>query len=124
MIQRALILWMAMTVCPGAFAHDSPEHEIEALTAKMAAVGKSANLLARRATEWRALGELNRAVNDWREAIKLEPRSIAFHSELAKVLIARGELPEALNAVDSALDLPESDGERARLWMIRAEVHE
>jgi tetratricopeptide (TPR) repeat protein len=124
MIKHTFIFWLAMSVCPAAFPHDSPEHEIETLTAKMAAAGKSADLLARRATEWRALGELNKAADDWREAITLEPRAIELHSELARVLIARGDLDEALNAVNSALDLPESDPERARLWMVRAEVHE
>ena len=42
-----------------ASAHDSPEHVIEILTARMEAVGKRPDLLWRRATEYRAINLLD-----------------------------------------------------------------
>ena len=50
-------------------AHDSPEHEIEALSKKIAASGAPAELLARRATEWRALGKYDEASQDLQKAL-------------------------------------------------------
>ena len=124
MIKRLFILCLALCAWHTAFAHDSPEHEIEALTAQMAVAGKSADLLARRATEWRALGELSKAANDLRAAILLSPRSTALLSELTKVLTLQGKLTDALKTVDFALEVAEHDADRAQLWMVRAEVHE
>ena len=66
-------------------AHDSPEHEIEALTSRMSKAGKTGSLLMRRATEFKALGELDKAAADLTEAISLEPKSPAAYAELGRV---------------------------------------
>ena len=53
-------------------AHDSPEHEIEVLTSRMSKAGKTGSLLMRRATEFKALGELDKAAEIENSVYNLE----------------------------------------------------
>src|SRR5205809_4273026 len=76
-------------------AHESPEHEVEALTLRMTRIGKTASLLSRRAAEYRALGELDKAAADLTEAIALDPKAAATYGELSKVQFAQEKLNEA-----------------------------
>src|SRR5882762_2685471 len=103
-------------------AHDSPEHEIEALTSRMSKVGKSASLLMRRATEFKALGELDKAAKDLTEAISLEPKSPAAYAELGRVQFAQGKLAEASDNATRSLTLMEDSGERGAVFLLRAQV--
>jgi len=122
--RRAILFLLVTLACPGAFAHDSPEHEIEALTQRMALSGRTADLLARRATEWRALGKLENAAADLRAALTLSTNSTALWCELASVLMLRGAHSEALQAANHAITLAPAATEQAPLRMFRAEVHE
>src|SRR5688500_16441906 len=101
-------------------AHDSPEHEIEALTAKMAASGHSPKLLARRAAEWRALGKFKEASEDLRQAVSLKPDSVSILTELARVESAQDRHEEALATVEKALNLQSVEAEP--LYLLRAEI--
>lgn len=105
-------------------AHDSPEHEIEALTAKMESEGRSAALLARRASEWRALRKLDRAYEDLAQALALEPGSIALRAEMARVQAGQGNYEAALRMLDQSLQIAADEVERAAIYMQRAEVLE
>ena len=103
-------------------AHDSPEHEIESLTSRMAKAGKNASLLMRRATEFKALGELDKAAADLSEAIALEPKSPAPYGELGRVQFAQGKLVEACDNATRSLTLMEDSGERASVFLLRAQI--
>jgi len=104
-------------------AHDSPEHEIAALTTRIANA-PSAELFARRATEWRALGELEKASADWDAAIALDRRAASLHVELARIEAARQHYVAASNAVTRGLRLSRDDAECATFYMVRAEILE
>jgi tetratricopeptide (TPR) repeat protein len=111
------------TVCPAnLFAHDSPEHEIAAINAAMLSAGKSAELLARRATEWRALGDLEKASADLTAALSLDRHSAALLAEFARVEAARQHSATASNAITRALNMTEANVERGALYMLRAEI--
>ena len=65
--------------------HDSPQHVVDHLTARMAREGRSAELLYRRACEYRALGRLDPAADDLEQALRLDP-------SYRPALSARGQL--------------------------------
>ena len=104
-------------------AHDSPEHVVEALTARIAREGKTAPLLYRRAVEYRALGKLDRAAGDLQEARKADPAYVPAHRELCLVRLAEGRNSDALAAIDQAIGLVSGERERAPLYLVRARVH-
>lgn len=106
-----------------AVAHDSPEHVIEALTARIKERGPTADLLWRRATEHRALQQLDPAAADLRETIRLQPRLFAAHADLARVQLQGREPKAALATLGRALALAPDDATRAPLRLVRAEVH-
>ena len=110
--------------CSIVCAHDSPEHEIEALTEKMHANGASAALLARRATEWRSLRKLDRAQADLEHAIMLGPDSVGLRTELAQIQAAQKCFDAAGKTLERALSMAEAGMERCSIYMQRAEVHE
>lgn len=107
-----------------AHAHDSPEHEIEALTGKMRANGASATLLARRATEWRSLRKLDHAQADLEHAIKLGPDSVGLRTDLARVQAAQKRFDAARKTLERALTMADEGMERCSIYMQRAEVRE
>jgi tetratricopeptide (TPR) repeat protein len=106
-----------------AWGHESPEHEIQALTTQMKASGRTAELLRRRATEWLALGKWNEASVDLQEAVSISPGSVALLCELARVESGRGRYGPAVTAVDQALAFT-GQSNRAALYMVRAEIFE
>jgi tetratricopeptide (TPR) repeat protein len=105
-------------------AHDSPEHQIEALNKKIAANGATAESLARRATEWRALGKYDEASHDLQKALLINSNSIPLILECASVELERGNvcLPEAI--LRYGLMRATTEPERAALHMLLAEVAE
>ncbi len=109
--------------CP-AIAHDSPEHVIEHLTERMRRSGETAALLYRRASEYRALRNWDRAAADLRQALTLQPDLTGARVELSRVHLAAGKLPAALVAINEALDQTGSKAERATLLMQRAEIYQ
>jgi tetratricopeptide (TPR) repeat protein len=106
------------------YAHDSPEHEIEALTAKMQTDGTNAALLARRASEWRALQKFDRALADLEQAAALDHASVTLRTEIARVQMAQQRYEPAQQTLAQALRLAADSVERASLHMQRAEVLE
>src|SRR5437762_141317 len=70
--KAAALLLLTLVLLPLRLpAHDSPEHVIEWLTARIDTTGQRPDLLWRRATEYRALSRLDAAVSDLKQAIKL-----------------------------------------------------
>ena len=122
----ALRLSVAITlvVARAVIAHDSPEHEIEALNKKITAGGPTAELLARRATEWRALGKYDEASQDLQKAVLIKSNSIPLILEYASVELERGNVCNTETIITQGLMRAAAEPERAALRMLRAEVAE
>ena len=104
------------------FGHDSPEHVIEKLTATMSEQGKSADLLWRRAAEYRELGALESAASDLREAIALTPDFLVARADLGRVQLRQGNSALALQTLNKAVSAAGDEASRAPLYLVRAEV--
>ena len=104
-------------------AHDSPEHEIEALNKKIAASGVTAELLARRATEWRALLKYDEAARDLERALLIKSNSVPLMLEYASVELERGNVCAAGGVIQYGLARAQ-ETEKAPLQMMMAEVFE
>lgn len=115
-------LCLAALLCC-ATAHEGPEHEIEELTARMQKNGESADLLTERAVEYRVLGKLAEATKDLERAAALDPRSIAIHRELGRVLFLGGKAGDAIATITRGLTLKSDEpADIASLRMLRAEI--
>jgi tetratricopeptide (TPR) repeat protein len=102
-------------------AHDSPEHQIEALNKKIAANGATAELLGRRATEWRALGKYDEASQDLQKALVINSNSIPLILECASVELERGNVCTAGGIVEHGLARAQ-ETEKAPLYIMMAEA--
>jgi len=120
-----ILLCAAMLLVTGfdVIGHDSPEHEIEALNKKIAASGATAELLAQRATEWRALGKYDEAARDLEKALLTRSNSIPLILEYASVELERGNVCVASGVIESGLARAQ-ETEKAPLHMMMAEVFE
>src|SRR4051794_39339829 len=90
-----MLVALSLSDRPDVRAHDSPENQIQALTARMAKSGKTVSLLMRRAVEYKALGDLDKAAADLTEAIALEPKGPAAYADLSRLQLAQGKLSES-----------------------------
>lgn len=104
-------------------AHDSPEHVVEWLTARMSEQGKSADLLWRRAAEYRELGVLESAASDLREAVALKPDFLVARADLGRVQLRQGKAALALETLNEAVSAAGDEVSRAPLYLTRAEIH-
>lgn len=103
-------------------AHDSPEHVIEILTARMETVGERHDLLWRRATEHRALGDQAAAAKDLKRAIKLRRDYLPAMVDLSRVQVNQGRGREALRTIERAMGFVVDEASRAPLRMVKAEI--
>ncbi|QDV22484.1 tetratricopeptide repeat protein [Aureliella helgolandensis] len=85
-------------------AHDGPHDVIARLSKKISVQGPTADLLFRRACEYRALREYESAKSDLRHALRLDPTSEFTQIELIRLQLAGGESIELLHQVDALLD--------------------
>ena len=84
--------------------------------------GRSAELLYRRACEYRALGKMLLAERDLHEALKLQDDFLPAITELSEVQLAQGHADEALTTVEHALQKTAAREDRAALWIIRSDI--
>jgi tetratricopeptide (TPR) repeat protein len=103
-------------------AHDSPEHVIEALTARIESTGADPELLWERATEYRALGNLDAAAADLKRALKARADFVIAMQDLARLELVKGNSKEALRIVNRALRVHSDDAGKAPSRMLRAEI--
>ena len=102
--QTFLALAVVASAAASLRAHEGPEHVIDELTAAMERTGPSAELLFCRALEYRALRNYERAEADLRRAIEFHDRiELVARTELARVLVKRGQDDEAAKLVDAML---------------------
>jgi tetratricopeptide (TPR) repeat protein len=118
----SLVLLALLLLPLRALPHDSPEHVVEMLTARMEVVGRRPDLLWRRATEHRVLGDLAAAASDLRQALKMDPRFLPALTDLSRVQLAQGRRRRALWTTDRAFEFVRDEAGRAPLRMLRAEV--
>ncbi|HEY0456009.1 MAG TPA: tetratricopeptide repeat protein [Verrucomicrobiae bacterium] len=105
-----------------ALAHDSPEHQVELLNSIIALQGPSASLLSKRATEYRALGQLQKAEADFKAALRLDPKLSYVEKELARIYLLEGKSTQALAAAEHALKLVEEGDSRSSIYLLKAEI--
>src|SRR5262245_11993269 len=118
----AVVAGMALLSSIPACGHDSPEHVIEALTARIEAVGKRPDLLWRRATEYRALGQLDSAARDLKAALRLQPDYLAVLQDLALVEVAQGRTNRAFRTISRAFKSSVDEAALASIRMVRADI--
>lgn len=116
----AALLWSG---AGSLLAHDSPEHQVQLLSAIMESQGKSSSLLIKRATEYRVLGQVEKAIADLKEALQLNPAADTAWKELCRLYLGQGRHEPAIEAVNKALADSEDEVEKAALYMLRAEVY-
>lgn len=108
---------------PPATAHEGPEHEIEELTARLETEGEDADLLADRAIELALVGRTSEAMADLRRALQLAPDNPFAARELARLLLAGGQLEAADEVATMAIRRKAGRSEdQAGLLLLRAEV--
>lgn len=103
-------------------AHDSPEHVIQILTARMETIGERPDLLWRRATEHRVLGNLSAAAFDLKRAIKLRRDYTAAWVDLGRVRLAQGRHREARRTLQRLMAMVPDEAARAPIRMLNAEI--
>ena len=112
---------LGLAMLPRLAAHDSPEHMVELLTARMETVGRRPDLLWQRATEYRALVQLPEAERDLRAALRLKKDFLPAIMDLSRVQLARGNPRGAGKTIQRAMAFEPGAQSRAELLMIRAE---
>jgi tetratricopeptide (TPR) repeat protein len=121
-ILAAICTLIAFALSARSLAHDSPEHVVEDLTLLMRQKGVSAELLYRRACEYRALRQLDKAAADLNAALKLDARHLAATIELGQVELEQKRTDQALATSDKAKELAKSNVEQARVYMLRSDI--
>lgn len=119
---RALAGALALAAALPLSAHDSPEHGVEQVTARLEREGRHADLLCERARYYRELGRLPEAEADLAAAWAAEPGHLEAANTLARVQFHRGQPRQALATLDRALTRAETDAARTPLLLTRAEV--
>lgn len=119
---RSVILAVVALLPASGPAHDSPEHVIETLTMRLEGGGRQPELLWRRATEYRALGDLASAARDLRAALKHQADFIPARQDLALVELAQGNPARALRTINRAFGSVTGNAALAPLRMVRAEI--
>ncbi|MEN9022296.1 MAG: hypothetical protein ABF370_17515 [Verrucomicrobiales bacterium] len=105
------------------FAHHDPASQAVTITAKIQANGATVALLCERAQLWRTLGKPHLAIQDYRDAVALEPKSVSMRLKLAQTCYADNELKAAFQVTEDALSMSPQPGEKASLLMLRASMY-
>lgn len=112
---------LLLLLSAGAAAHHGPEEVVAELTTKLAKHPDDADLLSRRATEYRTLGMHAEAEADLRRVLGQQHRSAADTESLARVLWAQQKHDEALEMLGRAVDLAQPGRQRAAGFILQSE---
>ena len=120
MLSVMLALFLGGLLSQRCAGHDSPDHEIAALTERLGRSvqgGARAELLWRRATEHRALFQLEAAGRDLEEALRYDPGLVRARHDLVRVQLAQGETTylAPVSRIWSALRFPNWPVRKARI---------
>lgn len=106
LLARGTLAFVAVVaVLPTAAAHHSPEEVISQLTQTMRSEGITANLLVRRADEWRVLGELGKSAADYQLALKNDPANRLASHGLAEIRLRQHRFDDAIEVAKVAINL-------------------
>lgn len=114
-----LVLSQALTQVS---AHESPEHSVKELTAHIENQRTPDNLY-QRAIAYRALGQLDKSITDFKAAISLAPDNLTFQLDLSRTLLSRSLPDKALNAANRALKLSKTPAQRATCHILRSQAY-
>jgi tetratricopeptide (TPR) repeat protein len=103
-------------------AHESPEHNVQQLSAHLKTQPTAENLF-QRAVAYRALGQLKKATADLHAAISLDPTRLSYHRELCRVQLSATQPSKALNTANLTLKLCQTPSQRADTHILRAEAY-
>ena len=113
------MLWLAPYAASG---HDSPEHVVQALTARMAREGETAELLRRRASEYRSLRRTEAAASDLLRALEIAPNRTDIQIEQIRVQL-QGHDPEAARSSAARAMEQASEEYQSTLLALRGEAY-
>src|SRR5207244_2832856 len=99
-----IILAVLLSVS-AASAHDGPEDRVRQLTFEMARTGNSPALFFERATEYRAMGDLENAAVDLQNALHMDGRALDALKALAQTRLEQQQFAAALKAVNRGIEL-------------------
>jgi tetratricopeptide (TPR) repeat protein len=109
---------------PSAQAHHGPTKAIEALSERIDHGEKSADLVARRGDEYRALGDLKSAALDYNAALELDARWLPALYGLAHVCVKRQQFQEAELAAERGIATAADAEEAAPFHALIAGIHQ
>lgn len=115
---------LAASLVAAAVAHDSPEHVVARLNERIARDGVTPELLVARGDEWRALGEAERADDDYRAALASAPGSLGALLGLGRVAMDRGDAAGAASAARRGLEASATPDAAAPFHVVHAEALE
>jgi tetratricopeptide (TPR) repeat protein len=104
-------------------AHHGPTKAIEALSDRIIHGERSADLLARRGDEYRALGELTAAAADYEAALELDKTWAPALYGMVYVHIERAELNDARELAERGIALHAERGNAAPFHALLAGIH-
>ena len=117
----AFILVALLSTSP---AHHNPEEMIRQFTEQIETKGELAapELYYRRATEYRAIREIDKALADLEKAVSLAPEFVAAHEDIGRIHQIRGEHERALASLERAIAAATTEREKAASLAVRAEI--
>ena len=107
----------------GVYAHDSPEHSVEDLTAHMKEHGESVHLLLSRAGQYRVMGRSELAIADLLRVLQIEPRHQGAQVELSRIYLAQGRHATSLHWIEQAIETAKAGADNSHLYAARGDVH-
>lgn len=114
---------VCLVISGTAYAHDSPNDVIDALSHRIEAEGATAALLVSRAYEYRAYGDMESAERDLRGAMALNSANGAAYISLGQLYVYQGKGAEALEVVRAGLSTVDDQEYRGGLHALGAEAH-
>ncbi|MGK0185528.1 MAG: tetratricopeptide (TPR) repeat protein [Verrucomicrobiales bacterium] len=111
---------LALVVVLPAHGHHGPEEMIAVLTQRMESGGETPLLLHKRATEWRTLGEFEKAIADLDRALVLNPRFVEGLEQLAEVYLMQGAIDRAIATARAGIAASRNGRESAACQMALA----
>ena len=103
--------------------HHDPASQAATITAEIQSKGATVALLCQRAQLWRTLRKPDLAIQDYLDAVALDPKSVPTRLKLAQSYYGSNALKAAFRATDDALAMDPQPGEKASLLMLRASIY-
>jgi len=114
----------ALCLCmPALMGHHDPASQAATITAEIQSKGATVALLCERAQLWRTLRKSGLAIQDYLDAVALDPKSVFTRLKLAQTYYADNALKSAFKVSEEALAMDPKSGERASILMLRVSIY-